>query len=224
MDKAVRAHAALIAQSAYKYLTDFFSDSFSKCCDTSHPSVGGHQTLWLHIFSRIHLPELHIFGALVHKHQLYPRCNYSSICSHQLWYLGKNCVYTLHGGRGVFFLRAISCRGSLLKAIYYTCIYPKYWRGKDKMTFENYFGKTLKCHVISFWQSLWSYSLWPWSRWALLSKNSCLLTVSPWLWPSDFPSFWVTAAATWSARTTWWRRSTMTAAKSSRRRSDASSC
>lgn len=33
MDKAVRVHAALIAQSAYKYLTDF-SDSFSKCCDT----------------------------------------------------------------------------------------------------------------------------------------------------------------------------------------------
>lgn len=32
------------------------------------------------------------------------------------------------------------------------------------------------------------------------------------------------AAATWSAQTTWWRRSTMTVVKSSKPRSDASSC
>lgn len=66
-----------------------------------------------------------IFLAHVHKHQLSPRCNYLSICSHPLCHLCR-IVFTGYPswGRGVLFLIAFNCSESLFIAIYYMLL-PK---------------------------------------------------------------------------------------------------
>lgn len=115
-------------------------------------------------------------------------------------------------GRGVLVLIAFNCSESLLITIYYMllcrvgCFTVKSDRKQDsKMTNDRFLARLTQIRKNGGHIKLVLYC-------------TCMTDSSPSL------SFWEMAAATWSAQTTWWRRSTMSAVKSSKPRSDASSC
>lgn len=103
--KAFRLDDVLIAHGANIWL---MFDSFSICCGILSVPVWAAIRHFSLTFSQVFSCLYSIFLAHVHKHQLSPSCNYSSICSHPLWHLYRNmCLQdTLHGSQNFCFLNA----------------------------------------------------------------------------------------------------------------------
>lgn len=110
--KAFRLDDVLIAHGANIWM---MFDSFSICCGILSVPVWAAIRHFSLTFSQVFSCLNSIFLAHVHKHQLSPSCNYSSICSHPLWHPCRNmCLQdTLHGSQDF-------CSSKpLLTAIYY---------------------------------------------------------------------------------------------------------